>query len=550
MTASPTIFVAATSVRRQRAWFFGSLAFTFLWALPNLTFPIGRDQALYCVIADGVLHGLRPYVDLWDNRPPTTFLAFLPVIKIFGRAPWSMGACDLLWLLVMSCFIFKFARRFMGPAAAAIAVAVHAMWHSVAGYTHALVPSSFVILFVFAALFLVWDEGPRTLSRHFAAGLLMAMAFWATFNSLAFLALVLGLPYVDFRGLDESPAALKMTIPLREWLRRALWLAVGFLVASLVIILYLWMKGSWVEFLNINFQVLPGYARLPLERTEGYWLWALVQTHFVVGQLTLIVLAGALATAWRFRELGIVAPAFLAAGIGFFAAAVQVRFHDYYFETAYPFFAMLWGYILIRVLESFRTLARECRQRDWRLAAPLVWLLFANVAAWFALDFVLATHGRFAVLRQWWRDPVKTYSAYPWPHVLEHLKGEFGVIRYLRANSSEDDKVFVWGTQPVIYFLSERRAPTRFISNLGLISPWGPPAWKQELMRDLRRSPPRYVIVVRKDAIPTVSYTNRDSERYLEVFPDLDRFIRGSYAPEKTIENFVIYRWKAGNAGS
>jgi hypothetical protein len=125
------------------------------------------------------------------------------------------------------------------------------------------------------------------------------------------------------------------------------------------------------------------------------------------------------------------------------------------------------------------------------------------------------------------------------------LKGEFGVIRFLRANSSPQDTVFVWGTQPVIYFLSERRSPTRFASNLGLVSPWGPRAWQEELIRDLKKSPPKFLIVVRKDAIPSVSYTERDSESFLEVFPELDGFIRSSYQPEKTIENFVVYRLKS-----
>ncbi len=550
MTPSQSILDVAASDRQKRIWFYGSLAFAFLWALPNLTFPIGRDQALYCVIADGVLHGLRPYVDLWDNRPPTTFLVFLPLVKLFGHVTWSMGASDILWLMAMSCFIFKFANQYMGPAAAGIAVAVNAMWHSVAGYTHALVPSTFVIFFVFAGLFIIWNEGPRIMPRHFAAGIMLAMAFWATFNSLAFLPLLLGLPYVDFRGLDETPPRIGITISLRDWLRRALWLAVGFLTASLVIIGYLWLKGSWAEFLDINFKVMPVYARLPLERTHELWLWIIVQTQYVVGQLTLMALIGAILAARHFRELRGVAPILFAAAIGFLTAAVQIRFHDYYFETAYPFFAMVWGYMAVRAFESFRALARGCRQKGWRLAAPLVWALFANVVAWFALDFYIATQGRFAVLREWWRDPVKTYSAYPWPHILEHLKGEFGVISYLKANSSSDDKVFIWGTQPIIYFLSERRAPTRFVSNLGLISPWGPRAWQEELIRDLKKSPPKFLIVVRKDAIPSVSYTSRDSESFLKVFTELDSFIKSFYAPEKTIGNFVVYRLHQSGSSS
>lgn len=545
MTPPHSIFESAASARQRRVWFYAALTLAFLWALPNLAFPIGRDQALYCVIADGILHGLRPYVDLWDNRPPTTFLVFLPIVKIFGRALWSMGAVDILWLLAMSVFIFRFAERTMGPVAAALAVAVNAVWHSAAGYTHTMVPATFIIFFVFVGLFMVWNEGPLTQLRHFGAGVMMTLAFWSTYSALVFLPLLLVLPYLDLRGLDQKPGSLKISICFREWWPRVAWLAAGFGASSLAVVAYLWVVGSWAEFYHINFEVMPIYARLPLERTHEYWLWAIVQTEYVTGQMTLVVLLGALLVARHYRELRILAPALLGAALGFVSAAAQVRFHDYYFETAYPFFAMIWGYVGVRAFESFRTLARDCRAKGWRVASPLVWLLFANVVAWFAVDFALATNARFEALVRWWRNPEKSYASYPWPHSLEHLKGEFGVISYLRAESSPQDKVFVWGTQPLIYFLSERQSPTRFVSNLGLISPWGPRAWQEELIRDLKKSPPRFLIVARNDAIPTVSYTLRDSEQFLEIFPELNGIIRESYQQEKTIGSFVVYRLKS-----
>lgn len=548
MIPPSSIFEFAASAGQKRIWLYGSLTFVLLWALPNLSFPIGRDQALYCVIADGVLNGQRPYVDLWDNRPPTTFLVFLPIVKIFGRAVWSMGATDIVWLLGMSYFVFWFAERYMGAPAAALAVGVHAVWHSVAGYTHALVPSTFVIFFVFAGFFLVWKDSPRTRLRHFASGVMMALAFWATYNALLFLPLLLILPYTDFSGLDNKPRSVKLTISYRDWWPRAASLAAGWFAASFVLVAYLWFVGSWEEFYHINFAVMPEYARLPLERTGEYALWSVMQTEYVVGRATLVVLFGALLTATYSRELRILTPVVLASALGFISAAMQIRFHDYYFETAYPFFAMGWGYMGVWAFESFRRLAKACRAKGWRVASPLVWGIFANIVAWFAVDFAFATHARFKVLADWWRDPVTAYAAYPWPHTLEHLKGEFGVIRFLGAESSPEDKVFVWGTQPIIYFLSERKFPTRFVSNLGLISPWGPRAWQEELVRDLRKSPPKFIIVVRKDAIPSVSYTPQDSEQFLEIFPELDGFIRGSYERERTIENFVVYRRRAAKS--
>ena len=50
-----------------------SLGLVLLMAIPNLSYPIGRDQATYCVIGQGLLDGARVYRDLWDNKQPGIF---------------------------------------------------------------------------------------------------------------------------------------------------------------------------------------------------------------------------------------------------------------------------------------------------------------------------------------------------------------------------------------------------------------------------------------------------------------------------------------------
>ena len=527
-----------------RGWLAVALLFVLVASLPNLSHPIGRDQALYCVIGDGLLHGQQPYRDLWDNRPPATSLIFTGIVWLFGPVMWCVGAVDILWLLAMSYFVFRFATRYLGTGAAVVAVGVNALWHCWAGYVHAAVPSTFVILFVFASFFLAEREAAWPRLRHFGAGVFMGAAFWATFNALIFLPLLL-LPYLDTEQLDREPRRVRLGTHARDWRSRAGFFAAGLVTIVAVVVVYLWGVGSWAAFREIHADVMPRYVELALERMPEYWLWSIQQIQFVLGPWTEIVTLVALVLAWKQRELARLAPVLFAAAVGFLSAAVQMRFHAYYFETAYPFFAMVWGYLAVKIYQGFGALARACAVRGWRAARVLVWVLFANVVAWPVVDQAIKLTMHYCALVSWWRAPETFYATYPWPHTLEHLRGEMGTIQYLRDNSKPEDGVFVWGTQPVIYFLSRRRAPTRFISNLGLISPWGAPAWKQELLRDLRRAPPLFIVVVRRDAIPTISYTRLDSEKYLAVFTDLAAFIAGSYQPAATIGNFVIYRRKS-----
>ena len=87
---------------RSRAWLFATLGLVFLRALPNVRYPLGRDQATYCVVAQGLLRGQLLYRDLWDNKPPAIFYVYAPIVKVFGPVMWSVGVIDILWLLVIS----------------------------------------------------------------------------------------------------------------------------------------------------------------------------------------------------------------------------------------------------------------------------------------------------------------------------------------------------------------------------------------------------------------------------------------------------------------
>jgi hypothetical protein len=102
--------------------------------------------------------------------------------------------------------------------------------------------------------------------------------------------------------------------------------------------------------------------------------------------------------------------------------------------------------------------------------------------------------------------------------------------------------VYVWAAQCAIYYLSGHQPATRFVSNLGIVSLWAQPSWRQELMRDLRDAQPRFIIVARGDALPTITYVKLDSEKYLRTFPEFDSFITDNYRSVADFDTFVVYR--------
>src|SRR5580700_9997194 len=129
---------------QSRAWLFGALGLVLLRGLPSLRYPLGRDQATYCVIGQGLLRGQLLYRDLWDIKPPGIFYIYKIVVRIFGPVMWSVGVIDIIWLLAISICIFYFAKHYLGAPAAAMAVVTNALWHCSWGYIHAAQAETFI----------------------------------------------------------------------------------------------------------------------------------------------------------------------------------------------------------------------------------------------------------------------------------------------------------------------------------------------------------------------------------------------------------------------
>ena len=75
MLEPSALSTAPVGSTRWRAWLLAALGVVLIWAIPSLRYPIGRDQATYCVVGDGLLRGQLLYRDLWDNKPPASSIS-------------------------------------------------------------------------------------------------------------------------------------------------------------------------------------------------------------------------------------------------------------------------------------------------------------------------------------------------------------------------------------------------------------------------------------------------------------------------------------------
>lgn len=82
-------------VFKNHRWVVGAVFLIFVAALPILTYPLGRDQAMYANIGRTILAGGTPYQDMWDIKPPPIYYLYAAGIAIFGTSTSAIRAIDL-----------------------------------------------------------------------------------------------------------------------------------------------------------------------------------------------------------------------------------------------------------------------------------------------------------------------------------------------------------------------------------------------------------------------------------------------------------------------
>jgi hypothetical protein len=526
----------------SRRWLLAALLFVLFRAIPNISYPMGRDAATFVVMGEDLLRGLRLYRDLWDNKPPGIFAVYAVLVKPLGHVMWSLGLIDILWLLAISYCVFRFTKHYLEPAAGAIAVVVNAAWHCSFGYTDAVQPECFLMLLVFAGYFLVAAEGRWQPARDLLAGICLGGAFWLKYNALGFLPFLALFPYIDWRGFDLRPRRLRLLVPWRAWLARVAVLLAGLLMALVAVIGYFHFTGSWAAFREVQLEVLPRYGMMAPKLIPRFWVIETARALYWVGGWTWVATGAAFLLA-EDGDLSRLLPILAPTALGYAVTVSQLRFFPYTFETCFPFFAAIWGYLGLKAYEGLKQSTPGSRRR-W-MTRLLVGGALTVIVVGPVRKEAVAIAWRYRDLIWWRRAPRDFFAHYPairWPN--ENLDGQLQVVGALDRLSSPKDGLFVWGTAPLIYFLTGLRPPTRFISNIPLIARWGPPEWRDELVRDLKKSPPEFLVVAQDDKIPDIVLNDLNSDEHLSHYPELAGLISASYNFMAEFPHYLVYRHK------
>jgi hypothetical protein len=115
------------------------------------------------------------------------------------------------------------------------------------------------------------------------------------------------------------------------------------------------------------------------------------------------------------------------------------------------------------------------------------------------------------------------------------------VADLLRARVPSDQPVFIWGFEPHIYDMADRRPASRYVYDVPQRVEWAKDASRRTLMEDLARTKPAAIVVEHRDVFPAVTGDAIDSADVLPGFPALRDLIANEYRFETKIEDFDVY---------
>ena len=130
------------------------------------------------------------------------------------------------------------------------------------------------------------------------------------------------------------------------------------------------------------------------------------------------------------------------------------------------------------------------------------------------------------------------------------------IVRLIRAETNEDEKIIVWGWAPIIYFLTDRRPASRFTWDYPLTVDRRGIKMTESFARFQRRSRkefsedvianrPKFAVVMQND----LSLINhKTSVQKLKVVPDFKDFLSEDYDLIREYYSYLVYKLRADPA--
>jgi hypothetical protein len=482
--------------------------------------PLERDEGEYAYAGQLILQGVPPYGQVYNMKMPGIYAAYALILAAFGQTHSGIHFGLLVVNAATVLLLFLLAKRLFGPlagVAAAAAFALLSLGQQVQGiFANA---EHFVILAALGGLLLLVHAVDCEKRLALLAGaVLLGLAFIMKQHGAAFI--IFGAVYLLSRELRRRPFTWK---PFAA--RGALFL-LGVLLPFAVTCLILWWVGVFDKFRFWTFDYARQYvSAVPL--SVGLKNLQVMIVDIAGSAILLWILAGVGLTSFLWNK-SVRKHSLFVCGFLFFcflAVCPGLYFRRHYFILLLPAIALLAGIGAASIRDLF---ARGTSALTTR-AIPMLLAIAVICHAGYQQRIVIFQADPRMVSRI-------IYGANPFPESLE-------VARFIKENSADDDRIAVIGSEPQIYFYSNRRAATGYIYTYALMENHSyARKMQEEMIREVESASPALLVFVN---VTTSWLARPDSEKMIFEWTEeyTDKYYRKVGIIDIISRELTVYRW-------
>jgi len=503
--------------------------------------PPGRDQGQFSTLADGVLHGKLMYRDLWENKPPGVVWLYVTAIAIMGRDYVGIHVLQAVFATLTALSIALLVLRATGTlkaaAAAAILYVINAGGIVFGGFWATAQTEVFMDFPIVTALVLLLaarDAHDRRASiMACAAGLCLGWVILLKYSAIPLAALIL--------------VAWRRNLGLGRWLRIMAVFACGFALPGLALAISMAASGTWEDFFHATVTFNLEYLH-NAENSRGaflekvFYAWDILLPFYIPAAFAVFVSLPR-GKGKETHDLGrvLTAVAGLLWGLSLIEVFWQGKFWIYHYHVVLLPLALLAGVGVARA---------ESWARSAGMQSPFISAAVVAILALLSLPMLntFRAYDKAHMISAHWLGKAtaeRMESTYIWNWPDYEFAQTKAVAAAIAAETPPGSRLFVWGFESYVYFLSGREPASRFLYDHPLMPRYSSvhKYFADQLLDDLHHNPPERVLVMINDRN---DIETEDSLTQLKEWPALLEYIKANYVFTWRLGDFLCFARRPG----
>jgi hypothetical protein len=454
--------------------FMAIVSVTVVIRIRTLAVPLERDEGEYAYAGQLMLQGVPPYSLAYNMKMPGIYAAYAIILACFGQTQSGIHAGVMVINTATVLLLFLLVKKLFGSVAGIAAAAFFAITSICNAVVATANAENFVVFFAIPGiiLLLMFAESKKIISL-ITGGLFLGIAFIMKQYGAGFI--LFGFLFLLWSQISRKPV---------NWLSLiSIIIVYSFAVTLpyLLTCLLLWHCGVFEKFWFWTFEYARQYVSIIPFQLGFMQLKENLSNIILSSQfIWLSALLGLLSIIWnnKIRKQSIFLVCFLICS--FLCVCPGFFFRNHYFVLFLPALAVLAAAGVVAINDLLEIYIKS------KPITVLISILVVLVI-WFQSFYVQRNY----LLES---DPViiskYNFSVSPFPDALQ-------IADFIKSHSGKDDKIAILGSEPEIFFYSQRRSVTPYIYAYPLMEPQ-PYAldMQREMISQIEANKPKYIIFV------------------------------------------------------